>query len=85
MYIAQMHTSKGVQKNMQQNTYILINMQQNTNYFEIPQNNYLLSSIVYSANKLYETLHNDLKNSCSLELFKSGLTHSFPMHPFYIP
>ena len=83
MYIAQMHTSKGVQKNMQQNTYNFWKLHNLTT--EIPQNNYLLSSIVYSTNKLYETLHNDLKNSCSLELFKSGLTHSFPMHPFYIP
>ena len=81
MYIAQMHTSKGVQKNMQQNTFWKLHSLTT----EIPQNNYLLSSIVYSTNKLYETLHNDLKNSCSLELFKSGLTHSFPMHPFYIP
>ena len=83
MYIAQMHTSKVVQKNMQQNTYNFWKLHNVTT--EIPQNNYLLSSIVYSTNKLYETLHNDLKNSCSLELFKSGLTHSFPMHPFYIP
>ena len=83
MYIAQMHTSKVVQKNMQQNTYNFWKLHNLTT--EIPQNNYLLSSIVYSTNKLYETLHNDLKNSCSLELFKSGLTHSFPMHPFYIP
>ena len=62
MYIDQMHTSKGVQKNMQQNTYNFGKLHTLTT--EIPQNNYLLSSIVYSTNKLYETLHNDLKNSC---------------------
>ena len=33
----------------------------------------MLNSVVYRVNQLWETLPFDLKNSCSLELFKKGL------------
>ena len=40
---------------------------------DVPRNNCMLSSVVYRANQLWETLPLDLKNPCSLELFKKRL------------
>ena len=56
---------------LRQNTYNL----QNFHAFatDVPRNNCMLNSVVYRANQLWETLPFDLKNSCSLELFKKGL------------
>ena len=42
---------------------------------DVPRNNCMLNSVVYRANELWETWPFDLKNSCSLELFKKGLTN----------
>ena len=53
---------------LRQNTYNL----RNFHVFAtgVPRNNCMLKSVVYRANQLWETLPFDLKNSCSLELFK---------------
>ena len=40
---------------------------------DVPKNNCMLNSVVYRANQLRETFPFDLKNSCSLELFKKEL------------
>ena len=37
---------------------------------DVPRNICMLNSVVYRASQLWETLPFDLKNSCSLELFK---------------
>ena len=40
---------------------------------DVSRNNCMINSVIYGANQLWETLPFDLKNSCSLELFKTGL------------
>ena len=40
---------------------------------DVPRNNSMLNSVVYRVNQLWETLPFDLKNSCSLKVFKRGL------------
>ena len=56
---------------LRQNTYNL----QNLHAFatDVPRNNCILNSVVYMANRLWETFRFDLKNSCSLELFKKRI------------
>ena len=56
---------------LRQNTYNLRNFHAFAT--DVPRNNCMLNSVVYRANQLWETLPFDLKNSCSLELFKKGL------------
>ena len=56
---------------LKQNTYNLRNFHAFAT--DLPRNNCMLNSVVYRANQLWETLPFDLKNSCSLELFKKGL------------
>ena len=56
---------------LKQNTYNLRNFHAFDT--DVPRNNCMLNSVVYRANQLWETLPFDLKNSCSLELFKKGL------------
>ena len=40
---------------------------------DVSRNNCMINSVIYGANKVWETFPFDLKNSCSLELFKKGL------------
>ena len=56
---------------LRQNNYNL----QNFHAFatDVLRNNCMLDSVLYMANKLWETLPFNLKNSCSLELLKKGL------------
>ena len=42
---------------------------------DAPRNNYLHYAVVYKANQLWETFYFDLKNSCSLKLFKNELSN----------
>ena len=56
---------------LRQNTYNLRNF--HAFAVDVPRNNYMLNSVINRANQLWETLPFDLKNSCSLELFKKGL------------
>ena len=58
---------------LRQNTYNLRNFHAFAT--DVPRNNCMLNSVVYKANQLWETLPFDLKNSCSLELFKKGLKY----------
>ena len=56
---------------LRQNTYNL----RSSHAFatDVPRNSCMLNSVVYSANQLKQTLPSDLKNSCSVELFKKVL------------
>ena len=56
---------------LRQNTYNLRNLHAFAT--DVPRNNYMLNSVVHRAYQLWETLPFDLKNSCSLELFKKVL------------
>ena len=56
---------------LRQNTYNLRNVHAFAT--DLPRNNSMLNSVVYRVNQLWETLSFDLKNSCSLEVFKKGL------------
>ena len=56
---------------LRQNTYNLRNFHAFAT--NVPRNNYMLNSVVYRANHLWETLPFDLKNSCLLELLKKRL------------
>ena len=56
---------------LRQNTYNLPNFHAFAT--DVTRNNCMFNSVFYKANQLWESLPFDLKNTCSLELFKKGL------------